>query len=273
MAIIPTMAPAIRLPALPLRSRGLFVDTIPAVDTTIDGVDRLSFGARYWGPSISPLLAPVAFDCDYAEEPLDDHLPTITFSEATPVDPWTVTAGIRCSTFPLDPGDGSLQEVALDEVRKSISATVAFAATSTTVTTVNLSDVADSQGSYDNVADALEILEDAMALKIGNRRGYIILPVSVLAKAIDARAVMLADGGFETPSGHLVVADAGAVSGKFWGVGQIGWSVTDTRLIDDNGSLNISRNTLTYTAQAEGIVVFNPDHVVSVDYEAPAEAS
>lgn len=268
MALISAMAPTIRLPALPLRSRGLFVDTIAAVDTTVDGIERLSFGANFWGPTIDPLLTPTAFDCETEESYSADG----SFIAGTGVDPWVITSGITCSALPLDPPD-DLSEIIKDEVRKSISASLAFAATSPAVTTVNLSDVAVDAGSWTVVADAFEALEASLATLIGNRRGHIIMPVSVLAKAIDARAVMLSDDGFETPSGHVVVADAGAVAGKIWGVGQIGWSMTDPRLIDENGALNISRDTVTFLVQAEGIVVFNQAQVTSVDYEAPAEAS
>lgn len=272
MALITAMAPVVRLPALPLRTRGLFADVIPMVDTTVNGVNRLSFGARYWAPSIVASLEPVAFDCDNDEGPYE---PAITFDgsgEATNVDPWTATAGVTCSTIPLD-GDESLADIALDEVRMALSATLARAATSTAVTTVNLSDAAVDAGDWGDVGDALEALEASMATLIGNRRGYIIMPVSALAKAVDANAVRIAGDLLETPSGHLVVADAGAAVDKIYGVGQIGWSVVDPRLIDENGHLNLTRDTVTFLAQAEGIVVFNQATVASVGYEAPVEGS
>lgn len=272
MALISAMAPVVRLAALPLRSRGLFMDVIPQVDTSVGGVDRMSFGVRYWTPSIVPSLEPTAFDC---VTPEGQYTPGINFDgarDATIVDPWTATAGITCSTIPLDAGP-SLAEMALDEVRMALSATLARAATSPAAVTWNLSDSAVDAGSWGNVADAIEALEAEMAALIGNRRGYIVMPVSALAKAVEASAVLVSGEMLETPSGHLVVADAGAAVDRFYGVGQIGWSLTDTRLIDNNGHLNLTRDTVTFLAQAEGVVVFNQDTVASVGYEAPTEGS
>lgn len=269
MALIEAMASAYTLPGLPLRDVGLFVDGIPTVNTVIEGADRRSFGGRFWGPSISPVLTPNEFDCETDEDLSAD----MTLNGSDAFMPWTVTAGITCSTVPPDDTGPSLLEMSLDEVRKSLSASLAFAATQTSPTFVNLSDSATDLGGYGTAADTFQAIEEGLADEIGNRRGYIIMNVGLLAKALDAGAVERLGTALRTPSGHIVIADAGALAGVVYGVGQIAYSMSDARLVDPNGSLDITRDTITYLAQAEGLIVYNPATVVSAEAPALVEAS
>lgn len=261
MALISAMAPVLMLPQLPLRSVGLFVDAIPTVNTVISGADRRSFGGRFWGPTIDPILIPTEFDCEGDEE----ILPSIDLEGSEAFMPWTIVSGIECSAMPLD--EGNLGDVVVDEVRKSLSASLAYAATQTAPTFLNLSDSAVDQGSFAEAAGAFQAVEEGLGNLIGNRRGYVIMNVGLLAKAMDASAVVERGGMLQTASGHLVVADAGALSGVVYGTGQIAYSISDARLIDDNGSLNITRDTVRFLAQAEGLIVYNPSTVVSADVE------
>ena len=263
MALISAMAPVLMLPPLPLREVGLFADVIPTVNTVVQGADRRLNGGRFWGPSIDPILVPTEFDCETDEE----IVPSITLDGPEAFMPWTISSGIECSAMPLD--EGNLGDMVIDEVRKSLSASLAWAATRTSPTFVNLSDSAVSKGSFANAADAFHAVEEGLGDVIGNRRGFVIMNVGLLAKALAANAVVRTGTMLQTASGHRVVADAGAAPDVVYGTGQIAYSMSDARLLDQNGALNITRDTVRFLAQAAGLIVYNPDTVVSatIDFE------
>ena len=124
-------------------------------------------------------------------------------------------------------------------------------------------------------------LQNDLADTLRGGQGVIHMAPGLLHQAVDKGAAILVDGQYQTPLGHLIVADAGyidalAPSGEsasaateewVYATGPVAWKVTPW--VKREGALNISTNYLKRLQTAFGIVVFDPCPVtaVLVDYD------
>ena len=127
--------------------------------------------------------------------------------------------------------------------------------------------------------NAFAILETHLATKIHNGAGIIHIPPGLLSNAIDECALEREGDRFYTPSGHLVVADAGYVgmpaptgasasgSGEDWvyATGPVFYRLIAPEIVGGElVAVDIRTNDRTLWIEGYGIVLFEPEIVTAV---------
>lgn len=252
----------IALPPLEERPRGLLTQVATRVSLSDDRANRVAFGAKI--QVSGPLEVEIeAIDCEDME-PVEgrvslDWLYTQAF---------TMREIFECSTLGNDPETHA--RLVRQAVEMTLSEGLATALTQTTVPGVlNLAEEAEFYGSWATIDEVLAVLDLALAEKISNARGVILMNPAHLTEAVDAGGVIVFPERLETPSGHRVVADAGVPTSDIFATGAIGFDYTSPTIFGgDLGQTIPAKNITEWLAQTYGVVVFNPDHSARVEYEA-----
>ena len=252
------MEAVIELPQLGLRPWGLFTDVVPELDLVRQGTDRTGAGAKYMTRGdITPNAADV--DCDIEENFLARE---IELTERTQL-PFSTFNMIRCSTVTIEADD--LNQWVLEDARLLGSAALTRAATTQiTAAHLNLADDSDSLAASTGVAAGIGAVEAGLGDRIGNGRGFIFIPLTLLPAAMGVAGVQVIGGKLVSPAGHWVISDAGhGLDTTIYGTGAMGYSLLGFRLITGpNGNIEFDINRRTAIVQAYGVVAFNPDHSV-----------
>lgn len=256
------MGPEIRLPELPERPWGRFIDVVPQLDVTVDGTDRTPMGARWMAEAAySPIIQD--FDCEaLPAEEVEKQAGNLVLGETTSAAFLSFNL-FECSTLSGDMGPF------FDYVQRTfdslVSEALAWAAThALTGDHLNLAANSTNLGASDSTVEAIARIESGLAQRISNKRGYVFIPVRRLAEAVSDGAVFLSGGQYVTPAGHFVISDAGHNNdGTFYGTGALGYSVTNPQdLSGPEGQIDITRNTRRWLRENYGLIAFNPNHSV-----------
>lgn len=258
MTVLIGTQPEIFLPELEDRPWGRFIDVVPMVDVTVQGTDRTPMGVKLMAEAaMEPIVAD--FDCTYDVVVKDAG--NLGYNEVSSSS-FVVFNMLECSTLS---GDMSIAgEYARRSARDLVSEALAFAATTqVSVDHLNFADDSTDLGAAATIVDAIGLIEDGLGDRISNKRGFIFIPLRSLASAMAAGVVQRVGSSLLSPAGHRVVADAGHDADVVFGAGQIGWSMTDARMLSgEDGQIDITRNTRTWLSESYGVIVFNPNHAV-----------
>lgn len=259
MAFLQEMARVVELPLPQPRQRGLFMDVIPRVEP-----ERIAMGMNVRQDPIISTPAIEVFDCD---TPQDRSANAANFDYAV-TSAWTFWEAMQCSALDY----GNIDDLVRWRMRAMLSAALAFVATDAVLAGVmRLAVDSFDAGAGAGVADALDRVEGALADRYANLQAYILVPVSQLAQALLEDRVEVVGDQLQTPSGHVVVADAGQPDGTVYGVGQIGWTATHTDAegvfnaviagAHPNASLTFD-DTVRFLSEAYGLIAFNANTAV-----------
>jgi hypothetical protein len=253
------------LPPLRARPANLFTDV--AVDISAqfkdDTADRTARGASFmYVGQIQPKVVPYWCGVD------DDKSTTnLVFNKDGKAAAILSYAWFQCSGLS---GDLGWMPPFVDSTFELlISHALAFAATTIMLPPEHMS-VAESAtdvGNGSTMLDALARVEKGLADKASNAEGVIFIPIRNLANLVSLQAIALGDGGFRTPAGHRVVADAGHQGDNtIYGTTQLGYAlqtpVPSEELNSPVAQFNRVHNDIRWMAETYGLVVFNPAHTV-----------
>lgn len=252
----------IELPRLPLRVGGLFTAVVPQVDIMAEGADRTGFGAKWIIRDAYDVMLDTIPECS-ADDSFQAEEIDLTTAETLP---FSAADMISCTTI----GGLSMPELNAmldDDVEATRS--FAFAAATTTQISVdhlNLADDSTDVGPGADVVAAMGLIEDGLGDRIANLRGYIFVPLTLLAEAVRDGSVQRDEmtGELTSPAGHLVIADAGhGPQDTLFGTGAMAWGLSPAIPVTDSGGwVDRSRNKMAAVRQRYGVVAFNPNHSV-----------
>ena len=258
-ATIMGMGPTVVLPQIPLRTRGLFIDAATEVDLTRAGTDRTRLGATFMDQGAITTGTLVLIDCDSTDDFTDQQIELTTLDQM----PFTQYLQIVCQG---DIDDATLQGYLDDAERLTASAMLARGLTVEVSGNLDLAAQSTSVGAGTGIAAAIGLLEDGLAERIGNGRGTILIPLERLSAAITAGGVEVdpaSPTNLFSPAGHVVVSDAGHQDANLYGVGALGYSLTETRSISGSGPWrDPDTNEVKAGFERAGIVLYNPDHAI-----------
>jgi hypothetical protein len=258
-ATIMGMGPRTRLPQIPLRTRGLFIDAATPLDLVVAGTDRTGLGATYMDQGAITQGTLVLIDCDSTDDFSDQRIALTQRDQL----PFTQYLEIVCQ----GDIDGATLQGYLDDVeRLTTSAMLARGLTVEVSGNLDLAAQSTSVGAGTGIAAAIGLLEDGLAERIGNGRGTILVPLLLLAAAITAGGVEV-DSASPTnlfsPAGHVVVSDAGHQDANLYGVGALGYSVTPARPLSGSGPwVDPDTNETKAGFSRTGLVAYNPAHAI-----------
>lgn len=255
-----------RLPAPQLRTVGLFTNTIPR----IQWVDRYALGVKFQTTD----LADLTYEGVPSGGPCIDEDSAVTARDFTAVEQqgaFSVVDAVTCSSIGKTPEE--LTANLVEHWDLTISEAIAHEAMyGTAGSDHNFSSDATSAGSTSTVHDGIAELEERLATTIGNTQGLIHLAPSALTYAVLNGAVNRRGDNYFSPSGHLIVSDAGyqaveagtttviyGTGPVYYGLGerqsmaQFDWEMTDW-----------THNDLMAAEQAFAIVLYDPNVVFSV---------
>lgn len=258
-ATVMGMGAVTTLPALPLRTRGLFIDAATEVDLTRQGRDRTGLGASFYDQGDITAGTLVLIDCDSTEDFTDQQI-TLTQRDQMPFSQYVQ---VICQG---DVDEEALQGYVDVVERLTASAMLTRGLTVEVAGNLDLATASDSVGAGDDVADAIGLIEDGLGDRIANARGYIFVPLRYLSVAIGSGGVEV-DASSPTnlfsPAGHVVISDAGHMDANLYGTGALGYSLTVAQPLSPRGPWrDPDTNEVKQGFTRTGVVLYNPDHAV-----------
>ena len=127
--------------------------------------------------------------------------------------------------------------------------------------------------------NALAILEEEIAERLQGGVGFIFVTPGLLAQAVSSYGLMLVDEKWQTPSGNVVISDAGflnplqptgqsastAANDWVYASGPVFYDSSSPSMVGSSAeSINFTRDTFTRWVQGYGILVFDPCPVTAV---------
>lgn len=287
----------IQLPAPTRRSGGLFVDVALPLDTNFGGRDRLGAGVTHvpWG--CDPMYLGNAQICvvdgqtvESVEDGIDVGATDLVskdnairdYPEIVVHAPFKVVDGLTCSSisFPDDTtpsmsiGNRLRARMAL-QISKMMMIELVAAPVSGNI---SLTSEATSLTGASSVAAAAITIETWLASVLHNGVGAVVLPVGLLAAAIEADWVNAAT--MTTVSGHRVIADAGFTgdptdpasadpsSYSIFGMGLPAQAYSSPRILEvvsGASRVDISDNVVRQINEAYAQIAFDPCAVGEVE--------
>lgn len=260
-ATIMWLGPVVMLPPIPLRRRGLFVDNVPEVDLTREGVNRVGFGATIMGMGDVVIGTLITVDCESTED-FTDHTIVLTPHDQLP---FTQYLEMTCTG---EVADATLRDHLMEAARLTESAALTQALTVGITGLLALDSDSDSEGAGANITAAIGVIENGLAERISNGRGYIFIPPLAFAGAFAAGTVVWDGERFLSPLGHYVISDAGHTDTNLYGVGELGYAITAARFRTPGPLVNPHTNVAIDGWERTGVVLFNPDHAVRATVSA-----
>lgn len=247
----------IELPTLEDRPWGMFIDVVPELSLVDSkGVNRAAFGAKFLAEGdLTPQL--IDFNCGVADD-LDTGNIVYTELEQIAFSAWNL---ISCSAISEDP---EILRARLKNNARAVESEILAQGVTTQITATHLNLLDDSAllSASVGIQTAVSKVESALADRMSNKRGYIFVPIVLLAQAFTSGAVKLVNGVLVSAAGHLVISDAGHGSDTtVFGTGEMGQYISPV-MNPEGGELEIDRDIVTLWAQRYAIVVFNPAHSV-----------
>jgi hypothetical protein len=247
------------LPTVELRTRGLFIDAATPVDLVREGTDRTGMGASYMSVGDIGPGTLVLIDCDSVEDFSDQQI-VLTQRDQLPFSQY---AQIVCTG---DIDDATLTDAVATVARLTASAMLARGLTLEVSGNLDLAAQSDSVGAGTGIANAVGLVEDGLGDRIANGRGTIMVPLRLLAPAMADASVMddpNSPTGLSSPAGHVVVSDAGHGDTNIYGVGALGYSLTEARSLSGADPWHDPDTNEVFAGFSRtGIVIYNPDHAV-----------
>jgi hypothetical protein len=225
----------ISLPIEPDRPRGLFTSVaqmLPSLER--DGVDRTGSGVTHVPfPCTDSVAGPLDCDSDGAvfipgDTGDNDKSAAIRYypsyedpDSGTDPDsyPWVrhnpfkIVDGLSCSTISLPMENSptrSLPNTLRALIRRSLSGMfTAELVTGDASGNPSLNDLAEDYGTATDMQAAAFAIENHLADRLHGSQGTVLLPLGLLAVAVDSGWVMISGNSIETVSGHKVIADPG----------------------------------------------------------------
>lgn len=261
--------PEVFLPALQPRPWGRFLDAVPNIteqfidtnENTGETVNRTARGAKFMAEAaLSPII--VDYTCGVDDDKTEGNL-GLTLTEAAGFLSFNL---LTCSTLSgdLDP----LKNYVNRNFNATVSEALAYAATNPiSADHLNLADDSDVVSASTSLVDVIGAIEAGLAERISNEQGYIFISPRYLAAARSAAVLTFFNGTLYTPSGHIVISDAGhRPYNVVYGTAGLGYSITnaeDLDSLDHSGSVSRgsegNRNLVTWLKENYGLVVFNPN--------------
>lgn len=254
------------LPPLRLRPANKFTDVARDISAQFKdgGIDRTARGASFmYLGQLQPKVAP--FWCNIDD---DKSTTNITLNKDGKAAAILSYSWFQCSGLSGDLGwMPPLVETTYEGL---ISHALAFAATTIMLPPehMSLAKSAADVGNGSTILDALGRVEDGLAERASNYQGVVFVPIRSLANLVSLGTFGEgADGGFITPAGHLVIADAGHQGDNtIYGTTQLGYAIQtgiDTSELNSPvAQFNRVHNDVRWLAETYGLVVFNPAHTV-----------
>jgi hypothetical protein len=257
-------------PDLPrARPWGLLIDSAAKLNS-----DRWLGGIGFNSTCADPAERfPIEF-CDYGET----HFPDTPVGDLVDFTAFAVFFDQTCSALGVE--YGWLADQTMN--RAAVEASAQFAAELANSVTDNNPSFVDAAviniPSPDPIV-AFAALEGWLARRLQGAQGMIHVPPSVFFTL--AGQMNLNGSTWLSPSGHIVVADAGYETGDptfnagmMYGSGMVAIGYDSPRPLGGEGeSVDIRRNQVTARAVMEGIVAFDPCTVATVHYELDLAAS
>jgi hypothetical protein len=269
----------VKIPTPATRPVGLLTQTaqrIPNDQLSVAGVNRIGAGVSFvpWG--CDPLTGVAAELCDDQDRPVGSLPEWLTQPSFTVVD------GLSCST--LWGVDDMLDERVLSRLRTRVSSVfgreLIDGALSGGISLASQAVVLSATAG--SVQQQLYHLEGFLADTLRGEQGMIHVPPEILHLLVNTAGFMITDGVVLTPTGHIVVADAGystfigdispngqsAGPGEFWiyASGPVLWAATDPTLVAgrDHTTIDTTRNARERLGELLGLVLFDPCSVAAV---------
>jgi hypothetical protein len=263
MATLMGMGTEIRLPTLEPRPWGLFTQVVsehPAI--MVDGFDRGPLGAKWLiRDAYSFGAVDVTDPCDI--EDVDDLLANNIDLDDASTRPFQAFNSLQCSTIGgLEMPEINRMLMDDEEITRS-AALVLGLTTSVSADHLNLVDDSTSLGASASITAAIAAVENALADRIANGRGHVLIPLTLLAAAKAADLLMMMDGQYVTPAGHRVIADAGHdPQNTIFGTGALTYWMSEARMVDNRDGFSPPINKVRGTYVRYAWVAFNPNHAV-----------
>ena len=265
---MPTLANpmVVDLPPLQLRQGNKFTDVAVDISSQFkDGdTDRTARGASFmYLGQLQPKVVP--FWCGVDD---DKSTTNLTFNKDGISAAILSYAWFECSGLS---GDLGWMPPMVDTTYEGLlSHALAFAATTIMLPPEHMSlpESATDVGNGSTILDSLGRVEDGLAGKASNYQGVIFVPIRNLANLVSLGTFGEGpDGGFISPAGHLVIADAGHQGDNtIYGTTQLGYAlqtpIPSTELNSPVAQFNRVHNDIRWMAETYGLVVFNPAHTV-----------
>lgn len=248
------------------RNRGLLVQVAGRIPNTV----RWQAGVTLRGWGCGGFVSTDADYCDFDADELDEFFDV---GENPIFDAFEIYNTESCSSLDTDIAnlagrlDTRWEVMVSEQVATRLNVEMADHATVVTVGPVNTS-------------IALANAEEALALSLHGGRGLIHMSPAALIMFKDQ--LELVDGQWETPSGHIVIADAGhtgtppegesAVTGTEWiyTSGQVLYGLGEPRNNQSAAEyLNREINEVTGRIIGAGVVAFDPCSVSAIEYGYP----
>lgn len=256
--------PEVQLPAMKSTPWGRFIDLVPEVKvvaeggrddgTMIAGVDRTARGARFMAPAaMSPII--VDYTCGVDDDKSGGTLGLVEVQQPGFLS-WNA---LSCST--LSGGLDSQRAYTAEVFNATISEALAYAATvRLSAQHYSLATNSDPLAASTSLVDVIGAIEGGLAERISNEQGYIFISPRYLAAATASFTLRLVDGVLHSPSGHIVISDAGhRPYNVVYGTGAMGYSLMGGPVDDNMDSyLDRTRNIVKWLKETYGVVVFNP---------------
>lgn len=201
----------INFPSPPLLTEAQFLAVVPGLAALAADNDRWRLDGVTWSSrSCEDLAGASDIGCDATT--LNKLATETRGAEDYPAQPvqlgFLVWDAIRCSTLSND-----YERMVAEGAEKFAlwvgSVIAEEAITAAASTGAGLASSATVLAGQNTVVAAVGRLEQWLGTVIGNGRGYLHMSQLVLAHAVAEGVVEMRDGGYRTPSGHVVVADAG----------------------------------------------------------------
>lgn len=258
-----TMGPEITLPALEVRPWGLFtqvVDEHPPV--IVDGAERSALGVKWINRDAYQYGAVGTADpCDVDAN--DDLLANSLTLSADDTAPFQSFNSLACSVI------GGLEMAEINEMLQSDAEITRSAALVLGLTTAisadhaNLAADATDLGASASIIAAIGLIDDGLGDRIANGRGYVFIPLKLLAAAKAAGAIIMMDGTLMTAAGHRVISDAGhRPESVIYGTGALTYRMGEARRVDNPDGFTPATNMLRGTYVRYAWVAFNKNHAV-----------
>jgi hypothetical protein len=205
-------------------------------------------------------------DCGPTERPAVAEIPS-----ESEFDPYVVYSDVACTTLQATGEELAAYAIAHTEVAKSyhLAAQVERAAyeTGNPSLATGASPIANSDQS---LSGAFVAIEDALADLLDGGVGMIHISAALLGPAVGACGLQRIDSVWYTPTGHIVVADAGylgvspytggSVAGELWvyGSGPVFYALAMPMVVGAPWeNIDYTRNDLTIRTEQYGIAIFD----------------
>jgi hypothetical protein len=261
------LGPVIALPAPVVRPVGLFLTTA----ISFPWLDRYALGVKFQTTDLSPL----GYEAIPSGGPCADMDTVITprnFTDVEEQGAFSVIDAVTCSSIGKTPEE--LQADLVNHMALVLSAACAKEAMyGSGGSTHNLSgDATVVAGTFATVHDGIAELEERLATANGNTQGFLHMAPSALTYAILNGAVNRRGDIYYSPSGHVVIADAGyqavesSTTTVMYGSGPVYYALDDviSRAQYDWEMNDWTHNDLMAMAQAYGIILYDPNTVFQV---------